>query len=124
MHSPTTSPLRVLLLPEGGELQILSTINCLAIIFLINFVSKSDKELSVSFISYLISFIPSPVSFNLLYSFLIRCNPVQSGKSPVSCRIFVSPTERENVLPFGENKILNYGNSNCGALQAQKTNWR
>ena len=51
-------------------------------------------------------------------------NPVQSGKSPVSCRIFVSPPERENVLPFGENKILNYGNSNCGALQAQKTNWR
>ena len=98
-------------------MQVLSTINCLAIIFLINFVSKSDKELSVSFI-------PSPVSFNLLYSFLIRCNPVQSGKSPVSCRIFVSPTERENVLPFGENKILNYGNSNCGALQAQKTNWR
>jgi hypothetical protein len=76
MHSPTTSPLRVLLLPEGGELQILSTINCLAIIFLINFVSKSDKELSVSFISYSISFIPSPVSFNLLYSFLIRCNQV------------------------------------------------
>ena len=51
-------------------------INCLAIIFLINFVSKSDKELSVSFISYSISFIPSPVSFNLLYSFLIRCNQV------------------------------------------------
>ncbi len=117
MHSPTTSP-RVLLLPEGGELQILSTINCLAIIFLINFVSKSDKK------SFSVSFYSLSVSFNLLYSFLIRCNPVQSGKSPVSCRIFVSPPERENVLPFGENKILNYGNSNCGALQAQKTNWR
>ena len=62
--------------------------------------------------------------FEALHKAVIRCNPVQSGKSPVSCRIFVSPTERENVLPFGENKILNYGNSNCGALQAQKTNWR
>ena len=76
VYPPTTPAFSHPSFPEGGELQILSTINCLAIIFLINFVSKSDKELSVSFISYSISFIPSPVSFNLLYSFLIRCNQV------------------------------------------------
>ena len=45
---------------------------------------------------------------------------MQSGKSPVSCRIFVSPTERENVLPFGENKILNYGNSNWVRYKRRK----
>ena len=37
-------PLRVLLLPEGGEWRILSTINYQIIIFLINFTTKFEEE--------------------------------------------------------------------------------
>ena len=37
-------PLRGLLLPEGGEWRILSTINYQIIIFLINFTTKFEEE--------------------------------------------------------------------------------
>ncbi len=42
IHLPP--PLRVLLLPEGGEWRILSTINYQIIIFLINFTTKFEEE--------------------------------------------------------------------------------